>query len=186
MTMLDWVLILLIGAGVAQGYASGLIRQIASFLGIIVGLLFGLSLMTEAGLIVAHSLGLSPRIAPVVGFLLVFGVVQLATFALVRLGETVIGTFKMTLLNHAGGAALGAFKAALLASVVLLPLGFVGVPGTQAQQQSVLYEPVATLMPATWSAIARHTPHINNVRATFEDAAEQLRQRLAADAAPRT
>ncbi len=181
MTGLDVVLILLIGAGVAQGYTSGLLRQLASFVGILAGVIFGLALMGDVGLVVAQSLALSPRIAPVVGFLLVFGVVQVAAFALARLVETVLGTLHLTVLNRLGGGALGAFKAALLASTLLMPLAFAGVPGEATRRESLLYEPIATLMPGTWNAVAEHLPRIQNVRQQFEDAATDLRRHLDTD-----
>lgn len=178
MTLLDGILIVLVGAGVTQGYASGLVRQVASLVGILAGVIFGLALMTDVGLIVAQSLGLSPRVAPVAGFLLVFLSVQVALFALARLAETVIGTFKLTIVNRLAGGVLGAFKAALLASTLLMPLSFVNLPPASTRSDSVLYGPVSGLMPETWNRVAEHLPRIQNVRQQFEDAAEQLREQL--------
>lgn len=186
MTVLDGILLVLVGAGVTQGYASGLIRQIASIVGILVGVIFGLALMADVGLVVAQSLGLSPRVAPVIGFLLVFGVVQVAAFALARLVETVLGTFKLTILNQLSGGVLGAFKAAVLASSLLMPLAFVDLPSDSTRRASVLYDPIAGLMPATWNAVAAHLPRLQNVRQQFEEAAEALRTQLDPVAPPRT
>lgn len=186
MTLLDGILVLLIGAGVAQGFASGMLRQVASVVGILVGVIFGLALMTEVGLIVAQSLELSPRVAPVMGFFAVFLAVQVAAFALARLAETVLGTFKLTFVNQLAGGAVGAFKAAVLASTLLMPLAFVGVPSESTRTRSLLYDPIAGAMPATWNAVAEHLPRLQNIREQFESAAETLRTQLDPAAPPRT
>lgn len=181
MTLLDWFLVLLIGIGLVQGYASGFIKQAASLVGIVAGLAFAVTLMTEVGLIAARSLGISARVAPVVGFLLVFGVVQLVVFVLARTAESVLGVVRLTVLNRAAGAAVGALKAALLVSVLLVPLGHVGVPREEARAASFLYEPVARLMPAVWGVAADQIPRMNHLRAQFDASARALRNRLARD-----
>ncbi len=182
MTALDGLLLLLLGGGMVQGYASGFFKQVASIAGMVVGLAFGLALMTEAGMAVARSLGVSPRVAPVVGFMLVFGVVQLGMFALARVAEGVLGIFKLGVLNRLTGAALGGLKAALLISILLIPLGMVGVPRAATREASRLYAPIAATMPFVWGHAARYIPRIDGLREQFDAAARTLRHRLTGDA----
>lgn len=181
MTILDGVLLLLLVAGLAQGYASGLIRQMASIVGVLAGLAFGLALMTDVGIVAANSLGISPRIAPVVGFLLVFALVQLGMFIVARLAETLVGAFRLTFLNRMGGAVMGALKAALLLSVLLLPLASIGVPSPAARRASLLYAPISRTMPVVWGFTAERIPRMEGLRQQFDEAAQALRVRISGD-----
>lgn len=181
MTGFDWLLLAVVAGGFAQGYVTGLIRQMASIVGIVAGLAFALALMADVGVLAAKSLGLSARVAPVVGFVLVFAVVQVAAFTLARLAETVIGAFKLTVLNRLGGAGVGALKAALLVSVLLVPVRHLSVPAPETRAASLLYEPVSQLMPRVWQVAERLLPRVDGLREQFDASAEALRERLPRD-----
>ena len=83
---------------------------------------------------------------------------QIAIAALVRALEAMLDAVKIGALNRVAGALLGALRSALVASAVLVPLRFVGVPPEEARAASTLYEPVAGAMPWAWSVAGDQVP----------------------------
>jgi membrane protein required for colicin V production len=171
-------LVIAFAAGLWSGYQTGLIRQATSILGYAIALIFALALMDQTGALVADSIGLSPRVAPVVGFAVVFGVllvlVSMATGAL----ERVLDAARLTAVNRLAGGALGVLKAALLASIVLIPLAYLGVPGEQMRAESLFYAPVSRLAPAAWSLASDQRATIDSARQSFEQAAQTISDAL--------
>ena len=165
--MLDLLILLALAVGFLRGWGTGLVRQVASLAGLLLAFSFGVQLAGPVGRIVADSIGASARVAPVLGFVVVFLAVEVAAFAVVRFVETVIGKLKMSVLNRAGGGALGAAKAALLVGVGFLILGAFGTPGPEARAASVLYQPVASFLPAAWDQVADHLPRLRTVSQQF-------------------
>jgi membrane protein required for colicin V production len=98
---------------------------------------------------------------------LVFLVVQLAVFALIRVLESVIGALKLTAVNRVLGGAVGVFKACLALSVTFLVLGYMDVPSEETKQSSTLYTTVSTLMPKAWDYAATAVPQLEKVSSQF-------------------
>lgn len=175
MSLLDLFIAALLAAGLVRGAATGALRQVAGVASFVVGFLVAVRLMHPAGALVAASLDLSPRLAPLVGFGLVFGVVQLVAFALVRLSEGLLSAVRLTAVNRAVGGMLGAFKAALLLSVLFLLLGVLDVPGASSRSASLLYRPVASVLPAAWNYVAARAPDADPLGRRFRAVGEAPR-----------
>lgn len=173
--MLDLFILVVLAAALVRGFATGVIRQVASIAGIVLAFILGVQLMRPAGGLVAGSLGVSDAVAPLAGFLLVFLAVQVAMFALVRTVETVVGALKLTVVNRAAGGLFGAFKGALALGVLFLVLGYVGIPGPNARAGSALYEPVASVLPEAWDYFSERMPQVEALSHKF---GEHVRERL--------
>ncbi|QXD16081.1 CvpA family protein [Rhodocaloribacter litoris] len=167
MNTLDLLILFILLAGAVHGFSTGLIRQVASVVSLVLAFILGVQFMTPVGDMAAESLGLSDRIAPLVGFILVFMAIQIAVFALARMVEGLVGVLKLTFLNRLGGGALGAFKAALALSVVFLVLHYVGLPGEELEQGSVLYDPVAGVLPRAWDYVSERVPQVESLSEKF-------------------
>lgn len=175
MTTLDVLILVGLAAGVFGGLRSGMIRQVLGFAGLIVAFLLAMQLMHTAGAMAVGSLGLSTEIAPLVGFVLVFLVVQVAIFVLGRLLEAVIGALSLGLLNRLLGGGVGAFRAAVSLSILFIVLGFFQIPSEEARAESALYAPVATVLPAAWDYVAEAFPHVDSLTT---DVGGQIQDRL--------
>ena len=167
MNALDLFILAILALGLVRGFSTGVIRQVASVVGLVVAFVLSLQLMEPVGTLVAESLGLSARIAPLVGFVTVFLGIQVALFAAVKLVESVVGVLRLTLVNRLAGGAFGAFKAALLLSVAFLVIGRLGFPGDSMQQESVFYEPVADVLPVAWDFISEKLPQVESISQKF-------------------
>jgi membrane protein required for colicin V production len=173
MNGLDLFILAVLAGGLVIGFRSGLIKQALSLVGLVVAFLLALRLMEGVGEMAAHSLGISPDIAPLVGFALVFGGVQLTVFALVRLLEAVVGALKLSAVNRVLGGAVGGLKATIVLSVVFLLLGYLAVPSEATQRSSAFYEPVSVVLPATWETVRVYFPQVQGLSERFGDEVEQ-------------
>lgn len=154
MSTLDTVLLVALVLGLVRGLWTGALRQVASLAGLVLAFLVAVPLMRPAGELVGAVLGASERVAPIIGFVIVFGLIQLLLFVALRFLEKIVGMLRLGVLNRLAGGALGALKVALLFSALFLVLGAVGLPGRGAREASVLYGPVAASLPATWRVVA--------------------------------
>jgi membrane protein required for colicin V production len=158
LALLDWFILLVLAGGLIRGFVVGAVRQVASLAGLVVAFLLSVQWMHPVGALIVASLGLSPSMGPIVGFVAIFVGVQLLALALSRIFEEVLETLSLSLVNRAAGGALGSFKAALLLSVLFLVLTGLKVPGPEARERSMLYGPVATALPKTLDAAAPYVP----------------------------
>ncbi len=167
MNILDLLILLSLLAGIVHGFTTGLIRQVASIVGMALAFVLSVQLMGTVGQLASNSLGLSENIGPLVGFVLVFLAVQVAVFALAKMAEGLIGALKLSVVNRALGGALGALKAALAVSVVFLVLSYVDLPGESLERESTLYAPVAGVLPQTWDYVSEKFPQVERLSDRF-------------------
>lgn len=167
MNLLDGFILLVLVGGAVSGFHAGLIKQVTSLLGMILAFLLGMKFMEPVGTLAAGSMGFSPALIPVVGFILVFLLVQLVVFALTKLIEAVLGALQLTLVNRVAGGAVGLFKSALVLSVLFLALGYLSVPGAQSRATSALYQPIWSVVPRTWEFAATQIPALGRLSDRF-------------------
>ncbi|HYE96771.1 MAG TPA: CvpA family protein [Rubricoccaceae bacterium] len=165
--MLDLLLMGGLGLGAVRGYFSGGTRQLVSTVGWLFAFVFGASLMGPLGNAVVRSLGASERMAPVLGFVVTFGLMLAAVGAVGYALRKTLEAFKLGGLDRLIGSFLGGFKAALGLSLFLLVTGFTPFPGGQpwlisaeTREASVLYEPVRAVAPATWRFVRAVAPGV--------------------------
>lgn len=167
MSSLDILILIVLIIGAARGFYSGIIRQAAEILGLILSFLLAVQLMGPLGDRVAETTGWAQGVTRGVAFLLIFVAVQIGMYLLARLLERIIGVLRLTIFNRIAGAILGAFKLALFVSVAAIMLALVDVPDAQSRQGSMLYEPVARLVPETWEFVSDHLPAMKRLSDEF-------------------
>lgn len=168
LALLDWFILAVLAGGVVRGFVVGAVRQIMSIIGLVVAFGMAVQFMHPVGSVVVSSLGLSEAVAPLAGFIVVFGGVQVLFFGVSRLMEGLLDVLALTLLNRAAGGALGAFKAVLLLSVLFLVLSGMDMPDEEARQASVLYTPVTQALPHTLNAASPYLSEADRVADVFE------------------
>lgn len=164
MNTLDLVILVVVLVGIVRGLSTGGIKQVLSLAGVVIAFIGAARLSTAFGDGIAGAIGVSERLAPIVSFVIVFFAIQLAAFGLGRLLETFLKTLKLGFLNNIAGAALGGFKAVLVVSLVLFLARFVGIPGQEVEDESVLYGVVSPILPATWKFVAGRVPDVRNAQ----------------------
>jgi membrane protein required for colicin V production len=175
MHTLDIVLLLILAVGLIRGYSTGLIRQVAGVLGMLVGFLLASQMNETVGEGLGMTFGIPEELRPIVGFAVVFFGVLIAASILVKAVEVPINALKLTPINRILGGAVGVGKAMLVASVALGVLGFASWPSESVREESALYGSVRGALPVVWDFVADNIPAVTDFAQTVtEDAADSI------------
>ena len=165
MGTLDLLLGGLLAVGLWRGVKTGALMQIVGTVGWVFGFVAATALMGPVGEIVADGLGVSPRTAPVLGFVAVLGGVVLGLTLAARVARKTLEAIKLGGLDTAAGGAVGALRAAFGLSVLLLTTSYAPIPGggpvivsADDREASLLYDPIQAMAPEVWGAVRLATP----------------------------
>ena len=165
MNGLDGFLAVVIAFGLWRGLRTGALLQVVGTAGWLVGFLAATALMGPVGDLVVASLGVSPRVAPVVGFVVVLGAVLGGLMAIAHALRKTLKAVKLGGVDTLAGGGLGALRSAFGLSVLLITTSFSPLPGSgpllidaETRDGSLLYEPVEALAPEVWSIARTVTP----------------------------
>jgi membrane protein required for colicin V production len=175
MNLLDVLIAIGILVGVVRGLATGMIRQMAGLIALVIAFAVGIHVMGPIGDRLGDSVGIPSGMARVLVFIIVVIAAHVLLAIAGRALEAVAGALRLTSVNRALGGVIGGLKAALILSIALLVLAFFDVPASQSRAQSVLYAPVAGLLPEAWDLLAEQLPVIKGVADEFgRDVADRL------------
>jgi membrane protein required for colicin V production len=149
--LLDMILMVTIGIGIVRGAMVGGVKQAGEVAGIVLGLKFGLEYMDKMGRYIQGHFDIMQELSPYMGFLVVFLLVRVLVYAgsaVVAKGLDLTGA---GILDKVVGGAIGAFKSALAASIVLIVVGYIGIPKPSTEARSKWYKPVKSTLPAAWN-----------------------------------
>ena len=154
-----------IAFGMWRGLRTGALLQIVGTAGWVVGFVAATALMQPVGEVVAASLGVSERTAPVLGFVVVLGAVTAGLTTLAHVARKTLEAIKLGSLDRVAGGAVGGVRAAFGLSMLLLVTGFAPIPGggplivgESDREASLLYDPVEALAPEVWAIVRAVTP----------------------------
>lgn len=167
LTLLDWFILFVVAGGLIRGFSTGAVRQIASLIGVLLAFLVSVQFMRPVGEAIVESIGLSADLAPLAGFVVLFGGIWVLAIAGSRLVERMIDALSLTFLNRLFGGFVGAVQAVLLLSVLFLVLAAAEMPGPKVRSESQLYEPVAEAVPKAWDATMGYLPAVKRVSEQF-------------------
>ena len=146
MTIIDIILLVVIGAGAVIGFIKGFIRQLASILGLIVGLLAAKALYVSVAERVFSKITDSMTFAQILAFVVIWVVVPLLFLLVASLLTKAMEAISLGWLNRWLGAGLGALKFLLLVSLLICVVEFIDSDNTMIdrtmKEESVLYYPI--------------------------------------------
>lgn len=121
MQTLDIILCVILGFLGIRGIFRGLVKEIASILGLILGFVLANSYHAEFSPLLEEFLG-GPGLAHLASYLGIFLGTVAAVFLLATLIRKILKLIRLGWLDSIGGGALGVFKGLLLCSIVVLAL----------------------------------------------------------------
>ncbi len=160
---LDILILLALAVGVLRGFMTGAVRQIISFIGIVIAIVLAVELMNPVGRLVGNAIGVSEALQPAIGLLAVFLIIQIVLFFVVRAVESLVKTFRLSAVNRLLGGMAGLAKAALILSVLFIGLAHLDIPEAENREESLLYEPIAGVLPAAWDYVSTHLPRVKSL-----------------------
>ncbi len=169
MNTLDIFFLAVIGFGVWRGYRSGLAKQLVSTIGLFLAFVVGAALMGPVGSAAVERIGFSERIAPIIGFIVIFAAILGGVAVIGYAFRKVLEAIKLASVDTMAGSLLGGLKSALGLSIFLLITGFSPRPGGdpwliggETRDGSVLYEPLQAVAPETWDLLQALTPGLQD------------------------
>ncbi len=160
MNSVDLVVVIIVSIGIGRGVSTGGIRQLLSLVGIVLAVLVavrGTGSMSEQ---VSSLLGISNAFGLVVTFVTIFVFIQLAAYLLERILVSFLKTLNLNILNRVLGGFMGGFKALLFVSLLFFLMRFFGLPNEDTRDQSLFYESIYPILPATWEFVVGRVPNI--------------------------
>jgi membrane protein required for colicin V production len=172
MNGLDLVIVVLLGVGIVRGAATGFFSQAGSIVGILAAFALGIRLMIPAGAYLTRTVGVSESVGPVIGFIAVFAAVYLIVAVVAKVAEEAAGALKLGFVNRGFGGAVGGLKAALLLSVAFVGLSYIEMPPMSTRDSSVLYQPIATVLPTAWAYVSDNAQALDALSRKIEERIE--------------
>ncbi len=151
MQPIDYVFLLLILIAFVRGMINGLLKEIASLLAIVLGIVAGRLLSEEVSLLLTEWFGWSKTVVSICAFVIIFLVVAIGLHSLAFLLKKILNALNINWLNRLAGGLFGAFKIAVIVSLVLNLCGYVDkyvvMFKPETKEVSVLYCPIEKLVP---------------------------------------
>lgn len=157
MTTIDLAILLLLAFGVIMGWLRGLLKEVASLIGFVVGLIVARLFYEPVsqwvlGLVSNASSGVGAIYAvKIIVFVLLWVIVPIVLGQIANLLTKALKAARLNGLNRLLGAAIGAMKYLLLLSCVLVTMDFVGILSEEKQSESKLCAPVAGIAKQLWA-----------------------------------
>jgi membrane protein required for colicin V production len=151
MNSIDIVLGLLLAFGVIQGFRKGFILELASLVGLILGVYGAIYFSHFAAGLLESITNWEAYTVELVAFIATFLVILIAIALIARLFTKIINWAALGILNRLLGAVFGLFKIALFLSIFLLFLNSFNREfsflSDEKKENSLLYESVAGIAP---------------------------------------
>lgn len=146
MTVIDIIILVLVGISTVWGMMKGFIMQLSSLVGLIVGLLVARALFAEVGAWIAPTIGVSVTIGRVLAFFMLWIVVPLLFSLFASFMSKALQAVHLGWLNRWLGGGLGAIKCMLFVGMATQLIEYVDTEKEllpdAAKQESVLYWPM--------------------------------------------
>jgi len=165
MGILDVLILIPLAYGAYKGFKHGLVNELATLAGLVVGIYLAFSRMAEVAPHVTKWTGIEGDVAMVLAFLLVFGAVMFVVSGLVYGLDVLLKITLLSIPNRMMGLVFGVLKAGVGVSILLTLLAGLDMPGSDMRAKSKLYAWVYPLAPASYDVLAFVIPGA----ATFAD-----------------
>ena len=159
MEVIDIIILILIGVGVIQGLMKGSMKELASVVGFVAGLLLARALFGTVAEQLAPALGTSITIAQILSFILIWVAVPIGCSLVASVLTKALEVVHLGWLNRLAGAMLGAVKMMLLAGIGIYVLEYIDpkseMVSKTTKKASVLYTPMKELVDQPNKALLR-------------------------------
>lgn len=161
MDLLDWIILVILGAGAVLGFLKGFFKQLASLAGLIGGLFVARALFVRVGEQMAETVGTSVTFAQILSFFLIWLLVPILLSLLASVITRVMDAVHLGIVNRFFGACLGLVKFALFLSLAIHFIEFADSKDSliheTTKHSSLLYYPLAELSEAFYPVVREAT-----------------------------
>lgn len=142
MSFLDFAIILLLIWAVYKGWQQGLLRELISMGGFIIGLFIAATLYSSFSDVLTPRLGTSPGVGDIIAFLLLWIVTPIVLGLVANILTRALRGMRIGLPNSILGAAVSVMKYLILMSCIFNVMSVLNIVSPAKAEASLLYEPV--------------------------------------------
>jgi membrane protein required for colicin V production len=150
MNWIDIIIILILAGGLFSGFKNGLVGELASLAGLVLGI-WGAIKFSWWTADILEGFGLKFSLMPVISFIVTFLIITIVMQIIAGIVSKLLETISLNWINRIAGIVAGVFKSAIFVSVILLILDAVSdrhpIIPKEARKESLLYEPVSEIVP---------------------------------------
>ncbi len=173
MNLLDFLILIPIAYFCYRGFVNGIIKEVFSIVGIILGVFLTFQYMDPVGAFISpyfeEKASFIPFLSAILIFISTLIVVHLAAF----LSKKFLETIKLNFVNRIAGSAFGFLKSGIVISAILLILAGFSIPSEEARQESATYPYIIYLAPWTYDSVATIYPGAESFTSTIKKTLEQ-------------
>ena len=160
MNTLDWIILIILGVGFLVGFAKGVIRQIFSLGGLVLGIVLGTLLYKPFAGMLQNVLDISDRAACIAAFVTILVVVPIVCGLLGRAFSRVVHAANLGFIDRILGAVFGTFNVILVLGLIIKLMVITGYSDkidSEERKQSGLYQKVCDVsgfcLQWTWNKV---------------------------------
>jgi membrane protein required for colicin V production len=173
MNLIDFLILLPITFFAYRGFVNGIIKEVFSIIGIILGVFLTFQYMDSVSAAIKplfeEGASFVPFISAIIIFVGTLSIVHLAAF----LGKKFLETIKLNFVNRVAGGAFGFLKSGIVISAILLILAGFNLPSEEARKNSATYSYIIYLAPWAYDSVAAVYPGADDFTTTIQQTLEQ-------------
>jgi len=173
MNLIDFIILIPIAYFAYRGFANGIIKEVLSIVGIILGVFLTFQYMEPVSAAInplfEEGASFVPFVSAIVIFVGTLSLVHLAAF----LSKKFLETIKLNFINRIAGAAFGFLKSGIVISAILIILAGFSFPSEETRQSSATYPYVIYLAPWAYDTVATVYPGAEDFTTTIQKTFEQ-------------
>lgn len=173
MSLLDLLILVPIVYFSYRGFVNGIIKEVLSIVGIILGVFLTFQYMEPVGAAISPLFEERASFIPFVSGIIIFvgtlAIVNLAAF----LSKKFLETIKLNFVNRIAGSVFGFLKSGIVVSAFLLILAGFNMPSQQSRQDSATYSYIIYLAPWTYDTVAAIYPGAEDFTSTVKKTLKQ-------------
>lgn len=173
MNLLDFAILLPIAYFCYRGFVNGIIKEVLSIVGIILGVFLTFQYMDPVSTAFKPFFEEGASFVPFISAIIIF----VGTLSIVHLGaflsKKFLETIKLNFLNRLAGAGFGFLKSGIVISALLLIMAGFNLPSKETRQHSATYSYIIYLAPWSYDTIAAIYPGAEDFTTTIQKTLEQ-------------
>ena len=158
MNFIDLILILIILLFAIQGFRKGLIYEVASLAGLILGIYASFHFANYLESYLTDYLNVPEKYSTVTAFILIFLLVVIALHFVGKIIENIIDLVALGFINKLAGIVFGLAKGIVLLSLAFLILDHFDkeLISKENKEESFFYKPIASVAPLLWQGFEEY------------------------------
>lgn len=157
MNFIDLIIVALLLLGAIRGFTDGFIKELASLLALVLGIWGAIKFSTFTAARMYDYFDMTGKYVGIVAFLITFIIIVILIHFIGLLVDKFVDTMALGFFNRLIGIVFGAFKTALILSVILVILNAIDAKvkflPREKIEKSKFYNPIADIAPALFPII---------------------------------